>query len=223
MQTQASNYNVTPLGEEKLFGLSYKPTPSDRELDWDKSKILLSKTDAKGNILYANEGFVDVTGYDDFEVMDKPHNIIRHPDMPKVIFKLMWEDIRKGKNFHGILKNMSKTGRYFWVVTDFKTLYDEDDSIKSFIGKQKSISDKIVNEFIEPLYKKLLQIEKSTGVDASENYLMGFLEERGYNYVEYIENLITTGKDEKKKKKGFFSGFFSTKGFFARSNSTKKK
>lgn len=216
------NYNITPLGEEKVFGLSYRPSPSDRELDWDKSKILLSKTDAKGNILYANEGFVDVTGYDDFELMNKSHNIVRHPDMPKVIFKLLWEEIKKGNNFHGIIKNMSKTGRYYWIVTDFKTLYDESDNIISYIGKQKSVSDKIVNQFIEPLYKKLSQIEKSSGVEASENYLLGFLEERNYTYVEFVENLLTTGKDEKKKKKGFFSGFFSTKGFFSRSNSKDK-
>jgi PAS domain S-box-containing protein len=215
MNTQSNNYNISPI-DEKIVTMNITPTPSERELDWDKTKVLLSKTDAKGNILYVNEGFVDVSGYDDFEVMDKPNSIVRHPDMPKIIFKLMWEDIRKGNNFHGILKNMSKTGRYYWVVTDFKTLYDESDNILSYIGKQKSVSDKIVNTFIEPLYKKLLQIEKNAGIQGSENYLVGFLEERNYNYVEYIENLLVTGKDEKKKKKGFFSSFFSTKSFFSR-------
>jgi PAS domain S-box-containing protein len=219
MNAQTNNINM----ENNVFKLTTRPTPSDRELDWDKTKILLSKTDAKGNILYANEAFVDVTGYDDFEIMDKSHNIIRHPDMPKVIFKLLWEDIKRGKNFHGILKNMSKTGRYFWVVTDYKIVYDENDNIASYIAKQKSISDKLVSDFIEPLYKKLLQIEQANGVDASENYLMGFLEERGYTYVEYIENLLVTGKDEKKKKKGFFAGLFSTKSFFAREESKVKK
>ncbi len=217
MQAQP-NYNITPVdNSDKVFGLTYKPTPSDREQEWDRSKVLLSKTDANGNILYANEAFIDVCGYDDFELMDKNHNVLRHPDMPKVIYKLMWANLLKGEAFHTIIKNMAKTGRYYWVVNDIKSITDSNGNF-SYTGQQKAVEHELVTKIIEPLYKKLLQIEIASGLQSSENYLTGFLEERNKSYCEFIDGLIFTGIDslefvEKStgpvKKKGFFSGFFA--------------
>lgn len=189
-----------------------RPTPSDREVDWNKNKVLLSKTDTKGTILYANEDFIDVSGYDEFELIGQPHNLIRHPDMPKVIFKFLWDSIKAGKNIHAIIKNMSKTGRYYWVITDFKIIADSDGEIVGYFGTRKSVPEDIVVKFIEPLYKKLLHIEEASGMSASEEYLVGFLEERKKTYMEYIDHLIATGKDDKNKvSKGLFSGLFEKK------------
>jgi PAS domain S-box-containing protein len=189
-----------------------RPTPSDREVDWNKNKVLLSKTDTKGTILYANEDFIDVSGYDEFELIGQPHNLIRHPDMPKVIFKWLWDSIRAGKNIHAIIKNMSKTGRYYWVITDFKIVADSDGEIVGYFGTRKSVSEDIIVKFIEPLYKKLLHIEEASGMLAAEDYLTGFLEERKKTYMEYIDHLVTTGKDDKNKiSKGLFNGLFEKK------------
>ncbi len=189
-----------------------KPVPSDRELDWDKSKIILSKTDAKGTILYANEAFIDISGYDEYELIGQPHNVIRHPDMPKVIFKMLWDTIKKGENIHAIVKNMAKSGRYYWVITDFKTIFNEEGEIVSYFGTQKSIPSEIITKFINPLYSKLLHIEEVSGVNAAEEYLTGFLEERNKTYTEYVDHLVATGKDDKEKvKKGFFANFFKKK------------
>lgn len=189
-----------------------RPTPSDREVDWNKNKVLLSKTDTKGTILYANEDFIDVSGYDEFELIGQPHNIIRHPDMPKVIFKFLWDSIKSSNNIHAIIKNMSKTGRYYWVVTDFKIIADSDGEIVGYFGTRKSVSEDIITKFIDPLYKKLLHIEEASGMIASEEYLVGFLEERKKTYMEYIDHLIATGKDDKNKiSKGLFGGLFEKK------------
>ncbi|MFB3387015.1 PAS domain-containing protein [Flavobacterium sp. LAR06] len=189
-----------------------RPTPSDREVDWNKNKVLLSKTDTKGTILYANEDFIDVSGYDEFELIGQPHNIIRHPDMPKVIFKFLWDSIKASKNIHVIIKNMSKTGRYYWVITDFKIIADSDGEIVGYFGTRKSVPENIIVKFIEPLYKKLLHIEEASGMSASEEYLTGFLEERKKTYMEYIDHLVATGKDDKNKvSKGIFSGLFEKK------------
>ncbi|SHL72775.1 PAS domain-containing protein [Flavobacterium saccharophilum] len=189
-----------------------RPTPSDREVDWNKNKVLLSKTDTKGTILYANEDFIDVSGYDEFELIGQPHNIIRHPDMPKVIFKFLWDSIKSSKNIHVVIKNMSKTGRYYWVITDFKIIADSDGEIVGYFGTRKSVSEDIIVKFIEPLYKKLLHIEEASGMSASEEYLTGFLEERKKTYMEYIDHLVATGKDDKNKvSKGIFSGLFEKK------------
>lgn len=195
-----------------------RPTPSEREVDWNKNKVLLSKTDTKGTILYANEDFIDVSGYDEFELIGQPHNIIRHPDMPKVIFKFLWDSIKSGNNIHAIIKNMSKTGRYYWVITDFKIIADSDGEIVGYFGTRKSVPEDIIIKFIEPLYKKLLHIEEASGMSASEEYLNGFLEERKKTYMQYIDHLVTTKKDDKNKvSKGLFNGLFEKK------ESTKKK
>ncbi|MEO8535092.1 MAG: PAS domain-containing protein [Flavobacterium sp.] len=189
-----------------------RPTPSDREVDWNKTKVLLSKTDTKGTILYANEAFIDVSGYDEFELIGNAHNIIRHPDMPKVIFKLLWDNIKCNKNIHAIIKNMSKTGRYYWVITDFKIISDSDGEIVGYFGTRKSVPEDVIVKFIEPLYKKLIHIEEASGVHAAEEYLTGFLEERKKTYMEYVDHLVVTGKDDKNKvSKGFFNGFFEKK------------
>ena len=213
----AHKYLTSDIFEDKkIINLSYKPTPSDRELEWDRSKILMSKTDHKGNILYANEAFIDVCGYDDFELMDKPHNILRHPDMPKVIFKLMWEDLQKNNGSHIIIKNMSKTGRFFWVANDVKNNIDQNGTI-TYTAQQSAVSNDVIKNKIEPLYKKLIQIENASGVQSSENYLVGYLEEQRKTLMEFIDDLTynidnpnqVTNKTETSKKKGLFSGMFS--------------
>ena len=87
------------------------PTPIDREVNWDKSKTIMSRTDAAGTIDYVNQVFCDVCGYSAEELLGSPHNIIRHPDMPRVIFKVLWDNIQQGINFHAVAKNLAKSGR----------------------------------------------------------------------------------------------------------------
>jgi len=165
-------------------------TVIDKEVTWDKTQVIMSKTNAFGIIEYANEVFVDVSGYEDYELMGQPHNIIRHPDMPKVIFKVLWENLKQGKNFHAIVKNLAKSGRYYWVITDFEIAKDENGVIVNYFGRRQSVPHEVVSLYIEPLYKKLLQIEAASGVEFSEKYLIGFLEEKKRSYVEYIKELI---------------------------------
>ncbi|WP_264523485.1 PAS domain-containing protein [Flavobacterium sp. N502536] len=162
----------------------------DKEVTWDKTQVIMSKTNAFGIIEYANEVFVDVCGYEDYELMGQPHNIIRHPDMPRVIFKVLWENLKSGKNFHAIVKNLAKSGRYYWVITDFEIAKDENGVIVNYFGRRQAVPQEVIALHIEPLYKKLLQIEAASGMEFSEKYLIGFLEEKKRTYVEYIKELI---------------------------------
>lgn len=211
---------------KKMYSEFKKPIPIDKEVVWDKSLTILSKTDAYGTIEYVNEVFVDVSGYEEFELITKPHNLIRHPDMPKVVFKVMWEHIQKGMKFHGIVKNLAKSGRYYWVITDFDYVVDEEATIQNFIARRKAVPLDVVRK-VEVLYKRLLQIEEAKGIEASEKYLIGYLEEFGLSYVQFITKLMVdseqvnktentpttiqyTISDEEKitQEKGFFSRFF---------------
>jgi PAS domain S-box-containing protein len=203
--------------------MTKKPIPIDKEVSWDKTKTIMSKTDLYGTIEYANEVFVDVCGYEDYELMAQPHNIIRHPDMPKIVFKVLWENIQKGNQFHGIVKNLAKSGRYYWVITNFEYSRDENGDIVNYIARRKAVPQDVITKHIEPLYKKLLQIEQASGINASEKYLIGYLEELGLSYVDLITKLMVENEKElqlnqvakdvviaetEQESKGFFSRFF---------------
>lgn len=195
-----------------------RPTPIDREVIWDKTRTIMSKTDKYGTIEYANEVFIDVSGYEDYELMAQPHSVIRHPDMPKVIFKVLWDNLNQGNNFHAIVKNLSKSGRYYWVITDFDISRNENGEITHFFARRKSVPTPVIQNYIEPFYRKLLQIEQASSMEAAEKYLIGFLEDKGKGYVEYIFDLMAEfevkeaakvgAAEAKEEKTGFFNRFF---------------
>jgi PAS domain S-box-containing protein len=156
-----------------------KPTPRDEEIELDPKRYIVSETDAKGKITYANDYFQEVSGYTLDELIGKPHSIVRHPDMPKVVFKLLWETIGAGKNINAVVKNLAKDGRYYWIFTEFEIRKDTDTGeIIGYHASRKKISRHVI-EIIAELYEKLLEIEKSEGVEASEKYLIAFLKEKG--------------------------------------------
>nr|WP_317632150.1 PAS domain-containing protein [uncultured Flavobacterium sp.] len=168
--------------------MSNKPTPIDQEVNWDKSKMLMSKTDLSGTIEYCNANFIKVAGYTEDELIGKPHNIIRHPDMPSVIFKVLWEHLKKYENINAVVKNMSKTGEYYWVVTDFDFVKNTDLKITHYSGIRRSISDDVVKNTFDPLYKKLKEIETASGVDASEAHLKEVLAGKSYN--DWVKEIL---------------------------------
>ena len=156
-----------------------KPTPIDEEIQLDPKRYIVSETDAKGKITYVNDYFMEVSGYTEDELIGKPHSIVRHPDMPKVVFKLLWETIKQGKNINAVVKNLAKDGRYYWIFTEFEIRKNTDTGeIIGYHASRKTISKHVI-EIIADLYAKLLEIEKKEGVDASEKYLIAFLKEKG--------------------------------------------
>ena len=172
------------------------PTPIDREVNWDKSKTIMSRTDAAGVIDYVNQVFCDVCGYSTEELLGSPHNIIRHPDMPRVIFKVLWDNIQQGINFHAVAKNLAKSGEYYWVVTDFDIIKDAQGKIVSYLARRTSVPTQSVEKYIAPLYAKMLQVEQVGGMEASGAYLEKFLKDNGYrDYIDFIETAILEFKN----------------------------
>ena len=151
----------------------------DEEIELDPKRYIVSETDAKGKITFCNDYFIEVCGYDKEELIGSPHNVVRHPDMPKIVFKLLWETIKQGKNINAVVKNLAKDGRYYWIFTEFETRRDTDTGeIIGYHAARKSISKHVI-EIISELYSELLQIEKTEGIDASEKYLISFLKDKG--------------------------------------------
>jgi len=156
-----------------------KPTPLDIEIPLDPKRYIVSETDAKGRITYCNDYFMEVSGYNNEELIGTPHNIVRHPDMPRVVFKLLWETISAGKNINALVKNLAKDGRYYWIFTEFEIRKDTDTGkIIGYHAARKSISKHVI-EIIADLYAELLEIEKNDSVDAAQVYLINFLKEKG--------------------------------------------
>ena len=156
-----------------------KPTPIDKEIILDPKRYIVSETDEKGKITYCNDYFMEVSGYTKEELIGKSHNIVRHPDMPQIVFKLLWQTISEGKNINAVVKNLSKDGRYYWIFTEFESRRDTDTGeIIGYHAARKSISPHIL-EVIAELYRNLLLVEKTESVEASYAYLQEFLKNTG--------------------------------------------
>ena len=167
-----------------------KPQPIDHEIILDPKRYIVSKTDPKGIIEYGNDYFVKISGYSESELIGKPHNIIRHPDMPRVAFKMMWDRILKGGNFIALVKNLAKDGSYYWVVTEFESKRDPlSNDIISFTAFRKAAPRKAI-ETITPIYAKLKEIEHQSGLEASEKFFRGYLEDHGTTYDAFIDKTV---------------------------------
>lgn len=178
-----------------------RPEPKNNQIKLDPKRYIVSKTDKHGIIEYGNDYFVEISGYTEPELLGQPHSIIRHPDMPKIVFKLMWDRINKAQNIMAVVKNLAKDGSYYWVVTEFQPKVDPiTNDIISHTAFRKAAPQKAV-DVMEPIYQKLLEIEKEGGMEASEKYLRGFLEEKGVTYDEFVNDLVGN--------KGLFKIFFT--------------
>ncbi len=119
-----------------------------REYVLTNEDFLVSQTDKKGIITFANEDFYKVAGYTLEELIGQPHNIVRHKDMPKAAFKDLWETVKKGKVWTGYVKNSIQGGGFYWV---YATVYPMDDGYMSC--RRKPSKSEI--EDVEKLYKTM--------------------------------------------------------------------
>ncbi len=133
-----------------------KVPPIDEEYLYE-GRVIISQTDINGVITYANRMFCEISAYTLNELIGAPHNIIRHPDMPRATFAKMWETIEGGQVWNGLVKNLRKDGRYYWVDTEILPIYDED-KISGYIAARKPASRKNIEE-TEILYRKMLEAE----------------------------------------------------------------
>lgn len=116
--------------------------------------FLVSQTDAKGTILFANDDFCKVAGYELSELVGKPHNIVRHPDMPKAAFKSLWETVKSDKVWSGYVKNRTKDGGFYWVYATVYPMFDEIKGERVYLSCRRKPSQKEIQDAVE-LYKTL--------------------------------------------------------------------
>lgn len=175
--------------------------PLDIEFKVSGNRELISETDLKGVITYANEHFSELSGHSVANLVGSPHNIIRHIDMPKTVFKLLWDNLKLGKEYKAIVQNKRSDGKYYWAYSEYFPLYDNSRKLYGYRSKRYPVPNKVVED-VAVVYKKLLDLEETKGLRDAEMFLELKLHADGYhNYKEFVEDLY-----EKR-----FSGF---KGFF---------
>lgn len=167
---------------------------SGTEVFFDKDDIIVSKTDLSGRITYANQTFIDISGYQETELIGAPHSILRHPDMPRCVFKLLWDTLQNKQEIFAYVINKCANGDHYWVLAHVTPSLDTEGNILGYHSNRRVPSRAILDETIIPLYSNLKSIEdshknKKEGLQASFAALENLLQEKGVTYDALIFSL----------------------------------
>lgn len=174
--------------------MSQQPTPTNVERYFDRNELIVSKTDLKGRITYANTTFCKIAGFSEHELIGEPHSLIRHPDMPRSVFKLLWDTIGAGSEIFAYVKNMSRNGDFYWVFAHVTPSFDAAHNIVGYHSNRRVPDRRVVDGIIAPLYAELLRIERGerNGKDAlAAGYrrLIDVVNERKMSYDQLVFSL----------------------------------
>lgn len=158
---------------------------------FDDDELIVSKTDLKGRITYANDVFLRLAGMSEKQCLGEPHSLIRHPDMPRCVFKLLWDTLASGKEVFAYIVNRAVNGDHYWVYAHVTPSFDDAGEIIGYHSNRRAPDMVIVNEHIIPLYKTLCEEEKrhgnrKEGLAASFQKVLDTLSGLGLEYDEFI-------------------------------------
>lgn len=166
--------------------------PTRRELVMRDSDFIVSKTDTSGCITYANQTFLEFSGYREREILGVQHNIIRHPDMPRGVFKLLWDTLKTGGECFAYVKNLAKDGSYYWVFANVTPDHDGTGQTVGYFSVRRKPGAAAL-DIVSSLYQQMLQVEHKAGprdaTSASLAWLNGQLGTRNLSYEEFILSL----------------------------------
>jgi PAS domain S-box-containing protein len=170
-----AKYAFTPTGKERTFG---------------DDEVIVSKTDLKGKIAYGNEVFLRISGYPESEIVGAPHSILRHPWMPRCVFKLMWDKIEAGDEIFAYVVNMAMGGDHYWVFAHVTPTFGPDGKIVGYHSNRRRPSATQIQS-ASSLYRTLLEIEqrapdKKIGMEHSSKHLGSMLTAKGVSYDEFV-------------------------------------
>ena len=161
------------------------------ERHFDADQVIVTKTDLKGRITYANDIFQKMSNVTEKQCLGQPHSFIRHPDMPRCVFKLFWETIQGGNEIFAYVVNRATNGDHYWVYAHVTPSFNDNGDIVGFHSNRRKPDTNILNEEVIPLYAALREEEKrhdnaKQGLAASEDKLNRYLAGLGLEYDEFI-------------------------------------
>jgi len=164
-------------------------TPTSVEKVMREDDFIVSKTDLKGRITYGNRVFIEFSGYDERELLGAQHNIIRHPDMPRAVFKLLWDAIQDKRECNAYVKNMAKDGSFYWVFANVTPSFDRDGNVVGYFSVRRKPGASGLKTAGD-LYHAMLEAEQRAGardaIAASTKILTDLLAEKGMSYDELV-------------------------------------
>ena len=164
-------------------------TPTSVERVMREEDFIVSMTDLKGRITYGNRIFIEFSGYSSEELLGTQHNIIRHPDMPRAVFQLLWDKIQAGNECFAYVKNMSKDGGFYWVFANVTPTFDPSGNITGYLSVRRKPRMSGI-QAVTGLYAAMLAEEKRVGpanaIAASTKILVDLLNEKGLSYDELV-------------------------------------
>jgi len=160
---------------------------------FEPDEVIVSKTDLKGRITYANRVFQRVAGYGEEELLGQPHSIVRHPDMPRCVFKLLWDTLGAGQEIFAYVVNRARNGDHYWVFAHVTPSYDESGRVIGYHSSRR-VPERSAIEKVVPLYRTLLEIEdkhadRKQGMEAAFAAVVALLTEKGIGYDEFVFSL----------------------------------
>lgn len=173
--------------------------PADGSFDLGRTfpadEVIVSKTDLRGRITYVNDVFLEVSRYREHEVIGQPHNLIRHPEMPQLVFALLWEAIQSGQEIFAYVDNLAKDGEHYWVLAHV-TPTVVDGSVVGYHSNRRA-PDIEALRVISPIYAQLRAAERrcsrpSEAVDAARQVLDRVLDEQDTSYDRFVWSLAGT-------------------------------
>lgn len=174
--TENTKKKIVPTGIERFF----------RE-----DEVIVSKTDLKGRMIYVNRVFMNISGYQEHELLGEPHSLIRSPEMPRSVFKLLWDTIGTGREIFAYVNNIGKNGDHYWVLAHVTPSFDKSGQIVGYHSNRRVPDRDILNSTIIPLYKAILD-EENRHKNAKEGMNKGFemlqdvIRQKGMSYEELI-------------------------------------
>lgn len=164
-------------------------TPTSVERVMREEDFIVSTTDTKGRITYGNRIFIEFSGYSEAELLGSQHNIIRHPDMPRAVFQLLWDTIQNKEECFAYVKNMSKDGGFYWVFTNVTPTFDPSGNIVGYMSVRRKPKLSGI-QTVTGLYAAMLDAEKKAGpanaIAASTRILVDLLKDKGLSYDELV-------------------------------------
>lgn len=157
----------------------------EKELVLTPRTLITSKTDLKGKITYCNKDFLQYALYKEEELLNKPHNIIRHPDMPRAVFKLLWDYIQNQKEIFAFVKNKNKYGDFYWVFANITPSYDANNKVIGYYSVRRKPNIRAIKD-ISDIYAQMLQVEKKDGIDGGVKIVQDLCDSLGKTYNQII-------------------------------------
>lgn len=165
-----------------------------QERRFEPHEVIVTKTDKGGKITYANDVFLRLSVLTEREALGQPHNLIRHPDMPASVFRLMWDTIGAGREIFAYVQNRSTNGDHYWAFAHVTPTFDSAEQIAGYHSNRRVPDPRVVRDVITPLYQKLVMAERAApsrgkGIDAALAVLKETLDSKGVDYERFIFSL----------------------------------